>query len=138
MPGPPNGVAAGLAPQRGRRVPADERGSATLEWALVAGLLTLLFLTVLQIGFALHIRATLIDAAGEGARAAGLDGAVEADGLLRTEALISAAVSPQYAEDIRVDRGDAIVTVTVRAPLPLIGLLGFPEGVEVAAHAPVE
>ncbi|MGO1542805.1 MAG: TadE/TadG family type IV pilus assembly protein [Gulosibacter sp.] len=116
----------------------SERGAASVEWTLVAALLTLLFLTVLQVGFAMHIRTTLIDAAAEGARQAGLDGATAFDGQLRTEQLIEAAIAPEYADDIRVDRGETLVAVTVRAPLPLIGLLGFPNGVEVTAHAPVE
>ncbi|KAB1643513.1 TadE/TadG family type IV pilus assembly protein [Gulosibacter chungangensis] len=117
---------------------AEERGSATVEWTLVAGLLTLVFLSVLQVGFAMHIRTTLIDAAAEGARHAGLEGATAMDGYLRTEALIATAVSADYVEDITVERGETLVTVTVRAPLPLIGLIGFPDGVEVTAHAPVE
>lgn len=117
---------------------ANERGSAPVEWTLVAGLLTLVFLTVLQVGFAMHVRTTLIDAAAEGARYAGLEGATTADAHLRTEQLISVAVSPDYAQDITVDRGESIVAITVRAPIPLIGLIGFPNGVEVTAHAPVE
>ena len=117
---------------------SKDRGSATVEWTLVAGLLTLVFLTVLQVGFAMHIRTTLIDAAAEGARYAGLDGATAADGLVRTEQLINAAVSVDYAQDITVERGETMVAVTVRAPIPLIGLIGFPNGVEVTAHAPVE
>lgn len=117
---------------------AEERGSATVEWTLVAGLLTLVFLSVLQVGFAMHIRTTLIDAAAEGARQAGLEGATAMDGYLRTEQLIATAVSSEYADDITVERGETLVTITVRAPLPLIGLIGFPEGVEVTAHAPVE
>ncbi|MDJ1372500.1 pilus assembly protein [Gulosibacter molinativorax] len=116
----------------------DERGAATVEWTLVAGLLTLVFLAVLQVGFAMHIRTTLIDAAAEGARQAGLENATAADGHYRTEQLIATAVSSEYAQDITVHRGTTLVEVTVRAPLPLIGLIGFPNGVEVSAHAPVE
>lgn len=86
----------------------------------------------------MHIRTTLIDAAAEGARYTGLDGATTAQGQLRTEQLIEAAVSTDYAQDITVERSDTLVAVTVRAPLPLIGLVGFPNGVEVTAHAPVE
>lgn len=109
-----------------------------MEWTLVTALLTLVFLSVLQVGFAMHIRTTLIDAAAEGARYAGLEGATAADGQLRTEQLIATAISDEYAQDIRVERGDTLVAVTVRAPMPVIGLIGFPNGVEVTAHAPVE
>lgn len=101
-------------------------------------MLTLLVLAVLQVSFALHVRTTLIDAAAEGARAAGLSGASDTDGKLRTRELISAALSDHYADHIDITRTDHIVTVTVRSPLPLIGLVGIPNGIEVSAHAPVE
>ena len=117
---------------------ADDRGAATVEWTLVSALLTLLFLAVLQLGFALHIRATLLDAAAEGARTAGLVGAVSEDGRDRTAELITLAVASHYASNIEVVRGPEVAIVTVRAPLPVIGVWGFPDGIEVVAHAPVE
>lgn len=117
---------------------ASDRGSATVEWTLVAALLSLLFLAVLQVAFALHIRTTLIDAAAEGARAAGLYGASAGSGAERTRELITAAIASNYAESITVERGTELVTVTVRAPLPLLGVIGPAEGIEVQAHAPVE
>ena len=45
-----------------------ESGSAVADFAMVAGLLSLLFLAVFQLGLALHIRNTLISCASEGAR----------------------------------------------------------------------
>lgn len=115
-----------------------DRGSAVAEWTLVAALLTLLLLAVLQVSFAMHVRTTLVDAAAEGARAAGLSGASNTDGRIRTSELIHTALSDQYADHIEVTRTDRIVTVTVRSPLPLLGLVGIPNGIEVSAHAPVE
>lgn len=120
------------------RAASDDDGAATVEWTLVAALLTMLFLAVLQIGFAMHVRTALVDAAAEGARLAGLEGADAADGAARTEELIGLVLHPGYAERVEVVRGEQLVEVTVRAPLPLIGLVGFPEGIEVSAHAPVE
>lgn len=120
------------------RLLGTERGSAVAEWTLVAALLTLLLLAVLQVSFAMHVRTTLVDAAAEGARAAGLSGASNADGRIRTSELIHTALSDQYADHIEVTRTDHIVTVTVRSPLPLLGLVGIPNGIEVSAHAPVE
>ena len=120
------------------RATSSDEGAAAVEWTLVAALLTLLFLTVLQIGFGLHVRSVLIDAAAEGARTAGLAGASAADGAQRTGELIGLALNADYAADIRVDRGERAVEVTVRAPLPLIGLIGLPDAIEVSAHAPVE
>ena len=39
----------------------DERGSAPAEFAMVVGLLTILTLSVLQLGLALHIRNTVLE-----------------------------------------------------------------------------
>ncbi|MFD2758464.1 TadE/TadG family type IV pilus assembly protein [Gulosibacter faecalis] len=119
------------------RVTSD-RGAAPAEWSLVAGLLTVLFLTVLQVGFVMHVRTTLIDAAAEGARVAGLRDSSAAAGAERTEQLVELALSPGYAESISVDVQGNLVEVRITAPLPLIGLLGFPDGMEVSAHAPIE
>ena len=54
---------------------ADERGSAVAEFTMVAGLLVALVLSVMQLALALHVRATVADAAAEGARHASLVGA---------------------------------------------------------------
>lgn len=125
-------------PHRGSGQRRGERGSATAEWTLVAALLTLVLLSVLQVGFALHVRTTLIDAAAEGARSAALHGASPQDGIERTRTLITAALDPAYAERIEIlDDGEQI-RITVHAPLPVLGLVGIPGGVEVSAHAPRE
>ena len=46
----------------------DDRGSAVVEFTLVGVLLTVLFLALLQLGLALHVRNTLVASAAEGAR----------------------------------------------------------------------
>ncbi|MFD2674128.1 TadE/TadG family type IV pilus assembly protein [Gulosibacter bifidus] len=115
-----------------------DRGASTVEWTLVAALLTALFCAVLQVGFALHIRTTLIDAAAEGARIAGLRDATPADAEERTRELIDAAIANNYAGEVHVQVADDIARVTVRAPLPLVGTLGLPDVLEVDAIAPVE
>ena len=45
-----------------------ERGAAPAEFVMVGGLLTVLVLSVFQLGLALHVRNTVTDAAAEGAR----------------------------------------------------------------------
>ncbi|BDZ44332.1 TadE/TadG family type IV pilus assembly protein [Naasia aerilata] len=45
---------------------AHDEGSAPVEFVLVGALLTLLVLSVLQLGLALHVRNTVTDAAAEG------------------------------------------------------------------------
>lgn len=109
---------------------------------MVSAMLLMLTLTVLQIGLALHVRSTLLDAAGEGARHAGLFGAGLEFGEDRAAALIAASLGIGYAQDIDATtterEGAPLVAVTVRAPLPLLGLIGLPETLEVTGHAPME
>ncbi|MFF2387271.1 TadE/TadG family type IV pilus assembly protein [Agromyces sp. NPDC058104] len=125
-----------------RRLLADERGSAVAEFTLVGVLLTVLALAVVQLALALHVRNTVLDAAAEGARYAALAGADEADGVQRTRELITAAISADYAQDVSAVRsrldGVPIVAVTVRATMPVVGLLGVEHGMEVTGRAAVE
>ncbi|MGN6127325.1 MAG: TadE/TadG family type IV pilus assembly protein [Humibacter sp.] len=120
----------------------DDRGSAPAEFVLVGALLTVLTLAVLQFGLALLVRNTLVDAAAEGAHVAALADNTLGDGRDRTRQLIGTALGDDYARDVSASyerfQGMSAVTVTVRAPLPLLGLLGLDHGVEVSGHAPVE
>ena len=61
----------------------DETGSAVAEFVMVGALLTVLTLSVIQLGLALHIRNTVIDAAAEGARFGSLADNQLADGVAR-------------------------------------------------------
>lgn len=124
------------------RLRAEESGSAVVEFVLISALLTVLTLSVIQLGLALHIRNTVLDAAAEGARFASLADTSLNDGVTRTRDLISTALSPGYAADVTVSStshlGHPSVIVTVRTPLPLFGLIGIDSGLEVSAHAPIE
>ena len=120
----------------------DDSGSAAAEFVMVGALLTVLTLAVLQLGLALLVRNTVVDAASEGARIAALaDGSFE-DGRQRTIDLITAAVGASFASDVSVREGDYLghpaVVVTVRAPLPIAGLWGVGETLEATGHAAVE
>ncbi|WP_166870249.1 TadE/TadG family type IV pilus assembly protein [Salinibacterium sp. ZJ450] len=125
-----------------RRAWADERGSAPAEFAMVGALLTVLTLSVIQLGLALHIRNTVLDAAAEGARYAALADTSPEQGADRTRQLISAAIGTGYAADVTVQLADHLghpsAIVTVRTPLPLIGLVGIDGGLEVRGHAALE
>ena len=120
----------------------DDAGSAVVEFTLVGVLLTLLTLAVIQLGLALHVRNTVLDAAAEGARFAALADNVPGDGVERARQLITEAIGPEYATDVAVGTGEWMghpaVTVTVRTTLPVVGLLGVGGGLEVAGHAAVE
>jgi len=126
----------------GRSIRRDETGDATVDFVLIGALLTVLTLAVIQLGLALLIRNTVLDAAAEGARYAALADNSLPDGTERTRDLITAAIGAGYATDIRASYHDRFgipaVTVTVHAPLPLIGLVGIGHAMEVQAHAAVE
>jgi Flp pilus assembly protein TadG len=120
----------------------DDRGSAVVEFVLVSVLLTILTLSVIQLGLALLIRNTVQDAASEGARYGALADNRPRDGVVRTKQLIEAAIGSTYAKNVRISPGSydgyPAYTVTVTTPLPLIGLVGIPNGLEVTGHAAVE
>jgi len=109
---------------------------------MVSALLTVLTLSVLQLGFALHIRNTVLDAAAEGARFAALADNELGDGVVRTRDLITSALGPGYARHVSIAsdvyRGHPAAIVTVRTPLPLFGLVGIENGLEVSGHAAIE
>jgi Flp pilus assembly protein TadG len=122
--------------------PRADAGSAIVEFVLVGALLTILTLSVIQLGLALLIRNTVQDAASDGARYGALADNTAQDGVERTRALIDAAIGSGYATDITIARttydGFPAYTVTVNTPLPLIGLVGIPNGLEVRGHAAIE
>jgi hypothetical protein len=120
----------------------DARGSAPAEFAMVAALLTVLTLSVIQLALALHVRNTVLDAAAEGARYAALADTALGDGADRARDLIETALGAGYAVDISASEGRYLghpaAIVTVRAPLPLIGLIGVDGALEVTGHAAIE
>ena len=121
---------------------SDDSGSAVVEFVFVGILLTFLTLGVLQLGLALHVRNTLQDAASEGARWGALIDSTPEDGVQRTKELITTAVGQQYATDVTVSSqqwlGAPATVITVKAPLPMIGLWGPAASVEVSGHAATE
>lgn len=121
------------------RLVRSDSGAAIVDFALIAGLVTLVFAAVLQLTLAQHVRNTLIDCAAEGARYAGLADRSPHDGAARTRELIDLALTPGYADDVSaaetVIEGLAVVEVTVHAPLPVAGLLGPAGRLTVTGHA---
>jgi Flp pilus assembly protein TadG len=118
----------------------SETGSAVADFAMVAGLLSLLFVAVFQLGLALHIRNTLISCASEGARYGARVGATTQDGEARTKRLIQASLPGRYAENVSAAEsttvdGIAVVEVRIEAPLPVLGPLGPDRVLTVRARA---
>jgi hypothetical protein len=119
-----------------------DEGSAVVDFALVGGLLSLLFLSIVQLGLVVHVRNTLIDCAAEGARYGARAGRAPADGVARTRELVALELSAGYEARLAevsaevVERsGVEAVEVRVRAPLPLVGLLGPTGELVVQGHA---
>lgn len=123
-------------------MPRPDDGSAPADFVMVGALLTLLVLSVLQLGLALHVRNTISDAASEGARFAALAGGSLQDGAERTRALIGSALGNAYPVDVSARSTDwlglPVTEIAVRAPLPVLGLVGVEHGLEVTGHAPIE
>lgn len=97
---------------------------------------------VLQLALVLHVRNTLIDSASEGARHGALHGSSPEQGASRTADLIRMSLADSYAQDVSAavvtTGGTPLVAVTVRAPLPVIGLFSLGGDLEVTGHAAVE
>ena len=121
---------------------SDDSGSAVVEFVFVGILLTFLTLGVLQLGLALHVRNTIQDAASEGARWGSLIDSSPQEGITRTTELITTAVGEQYAKNVTVSQeqwlGAPATVITVKAPLPVIGLWGPSTSMEVSGHAALE
>lgn len=118
----------------------SERGAAVVDFVLVGSLLTLLFLAIIQLTLVLHVRNTLIDAASSGARYGTLADRTPADARQRAAELIGTALNADYARDISTSevefQGIRTLEVTIKAPLPVVGMFGVPVSVlEVKGHA---
>lgn len=121
----------------------DDRGAAVVDFALTSGLLALLFVAVLQVGAALHIRNTLVSCASEGARYAARVGSSPEQGVVRTRDLVSRSISDRYSDDVTASvettaGGVEVVVVRIDAPLPVLGPLGPDGALEVSGRAFLE
>lgn len=118
-----------------------DRGSAVVDVVLVGALMTLLVASVLQLALALHVRATLVDCAAEGARYGALADRSPADGADRAADLARMSLDEAFARDVTARRteldGLPVVEVEITAPLPVLGLLG-PSSLTVRGHALLE
>jgi Flp pilus assembly protein TadG len=120
----------------------DERGAAVADFTMVSVLVVGLFLAVFQLGLALHTRNTLISCASEGARLGARADAAPGQGVSRTQALISESLSSRYARHVSsrqtVVEGVRVVEVRVVAPVPVLGLLGPDDRLDVVGRAFLE
>lgn len=119
-----------------------QSGSAVVDFVLIGGLVMLFFLAIIQLTLVLHVRNTLIDAAASGARYGTLADRNAEDARARTSKLISVALNSEFARDVSTRestyQGIRTLEVTVRAPLPVIGLIGPRAMLEVTGHAAIQ
>src|SRR3954465_1773510 len=120
---------------------SGEEGSAAVDFVLIGAVLVLMCMSIVQLALVLHVRNTLIDAAGSGARYGTLADRNPEDARARTVSLITSSLGPAYARDVAVETvgsGSArMLRVAVAAPLPAFGLLGPAGVVRVEGHAPL-
>lgn len=122
----------------GRRL-RDDRGSAVVEFPLVAVLLVAIAVTIIQAAVIIHTRNTLTDAAVQGAHEAAVLDHDPEDGARRAEALVAQRLGSGYAvtAEAAEDPSGRIV-VRISATLPLVGLLGPSAALVVEGHAIAE
>ncbi|MFZ1363203.1 MAG: TadE family protein [Candidatus Nanopelagicales bacterium] len=115
-----------------------DTGSALVEFVLVAPLILLCFAAVAQVILFAHVKATLVSAASEGARAGANAGVATSVAVRRTQTALDSSAVGSSAQSITAVRstvnGNRVVEVRVRARVPLFGLLG-PTSMEVKGHA---
>jgi Flp pilus assembly protein TadG len=113
-----------------------------VDFALVGGLLSLIFAAVLQLGIAMYAHNMLVSCAAEGARYAARADREPADARPRTELLITETLNASYADDVtsaeEIVDGVRTVVVRVRAPLPLFGFFGPSRAMSATGHAFME
>ncbi|WP_268788557.1 TadE/TadG family type IV pilus assembly protein [Nocardioides sp. Soil805] len=116
-----------------------ERGSAVVDFVMLLVVLLPLFIGLLQLALVLHVRNTLSSAAAEGARSAAVAGATPQDGVDTAREQIVGALSPEYAQAIRVEPvaigGAPAYELTIDARVPTLGLGGIAIEFSVSGNA---
>ena len=116
-----------------------EAGAAVVDFVLVGALVTVIFVALIQLALVLHVRNTVADAASSAARYGALGDRTAADAQERATMLVSTALGPNYVQDVAANmetrNGLAMLTVSIKAPLPVLGLLGPTRTLEMTGHA---
>lgn len=117
----------------------DESGAAVVDFVLVAALVSVMFLALIQLALVLHVRNTVADAASSAARYGALADRSAQDAEDRAELLLKTALGEGYAHAVTAEvtssQGVSIMSVSIIAPLPLVGLFGPGESLEMSGHA---
>ena len=98
-------------------------------------------MALIQLTLALHVRNTVADAASSAARYGALGDRTAADAQDRARLLVGSALGERYVQEVQasvqVRDGLNVMTVTIHAPLPLVGLAGPARSLEMTGHAVV-
>ena len=113
-----------------------DRGSTTVEMAVLLPLMMLLLMVVVQIGIWFHTRAVMVTAANKGVDAARVDDGTAADGRRATDDFLRHAGALR-SDSIDVERGAETASVTVSGRVVSL-LFGVPLDITVTAEAPIE
>ena len=121
--------------------PRGQEGSAVVDFVLVGALVTVIFVALFQLTLALHVRNTVTDAASSAARYGALGDRNLDDARERARTLVAGALGPGYVQEVSAGveslNGVEILCVSIRAPLPVLGLLGPPQSLEVTGRAAI-
>lgn len=117
-------------------------GAAVVEFVLVTVLLLALFLIVVQVGVALHVRNVLTASAAEGARFGAAADRSPDEGAARAKEAIAQALGNTIANSmdcrpvagVAVD-GAPVVDIRCTGPLPVVFLPAGPLSITVHGHA---
>jgi Flp pilus assembly protein TadG len=120
----------------------SERGSAIVDFALVAVVLVPMFFAILQLALIWHVKSTLTAAASQGAHYGASYQHTASDGAARTRTIIDDTFGTDFrdrvsARGIRVD-GQPGVEVEVTARVPVLVIWGPTLSVSVSGHAAKE
>jgi Flp pilus assembly protein TadG len=126
-----------------RHRPGEDQGSAAVEFVLVLPVLLIILFAIIDFGRLLNAKIVLSQAAHEGARAAALVDAAEAQGVIsRIIGTMSAGLSEPVIEacdSVPAPGSDATVTLTYQfeyvTPLAVFGGFGSESGSTLTATA---
>lgn len=111
-----------------------ERGSATLEVAILGPALLLLVFAVVQVGLWAYARSLVLAAAQEGARAGAAHGADSEDASLRAREFAAAAGDSLREVDVDTSGSDA-ATMRVEVAARALSIIPGVAGMTVRQHA---
>lgn len=127
---------------RDRWLGERDRGAAVSEFAMLAGLVSLVLLAAAQLALALHLHNTATAHVVEGARHGARADSSPAEGAARARELLGRSIPGASGVDVTATRttvaGVEVVEVTATLPMPVFGPFGPADAMVVTGHAYAE